>query len=69
MKHETEVKTPWEKPQLIIMARSKPEEMVLLVCKYAGPEEGPIASNVLVAHLRVQNVPRKLPASPLAVGR
>jgi hypothetical protein len=31
----------WEKPQLIVVVRSKPEEAVLQTCKYAeqtGPE-------------------------------
>jgi hypothetical protein len=30
------VKKPWEKPELIVLVRSKPEETVLAVCKNAS---------------------------------
>jgi hypothetical protein len=29
-------KHPWEKPELIVLVRSRPEEAVLLVCKFDG---------------------------------
>jgi len=29
-------KKPWEKPELIVLVRSTPEELVLAACKYLG---------------------------------
>ena len=33
-------KPKWNKPELIILVRGKPEEMVLLKCMFAGGEGG-----------------------------
>jgi hypothetical protein len=38
---ETE-KKQWTKPELIVLVRSKPEEAVLLACKYVG-RGGPVS--------------------------
>ncbi len=35
-------KKPWQKPELIVLVRSKPEEAVLTVCKNSGAE-GPLS--------------------------
>jgi hypothetical protein len=29
-------KRPWQRPELIVLVRSKPEEAVLTACKYLG---------------------------------
>jgi hypothetical protein len=34
----------WQKPQLIVLVRSKPEEMVLAACKYLDSLSGPDAA-------------------------
>jgi len=39
------VKRKWQKPVLIVLARSRPEEAVLLACKYPGQGYGPIGNN------------------------
>lgn len=37
-------KKPWQKPELIVLARSKPEETVLTACKVRG-SMGPVLLN------------------------
>jgi hypothetical protein len=39
------MKKPWEKPELVVLVKARPEECVLDVCKYpqiphSGPHEG-----------------------------
>jgi hypothetical protein len=34
-------KKTWQKPELIVLVRSKPEEAVLLACKVPGNKTGP----------------------------
>lgn len=36
MKKSLAHKKAWQKPELIVLVRSKPEEYVLIVCKNAG---------------------------------
>lgn len=45
MADEAAAVKPWLKPQLTIIARAKPDEAVLLACKYAGPAVGPNGAN------------------------
>lgn len=40
MSHETETTKQWEKPQLIVMVRGKPEEAVLSACKNTTIDTG-----------------------------
>ncbi len=44
-KEEVEMKTNWEKPELIVLVKGKPEESVLLECKMAGGYGGPGSVN------------------------
>ena len=37
----------WQKPELIVLARSKPEEAVLLACKENGNFSGPWTPGIL----------------------
>jgi hypothetical protein len=37
----TESKKAWVTPELIVLVRSKPEEAVLITCKYGGGGAGP----------------------------
>lgn len=39
----------WEKPQLVVMTRSKPEEAVLGFCKILGEGGGPEAAYAVFA--------------------
>jgi hypothetical protein len=36
MSNERQNKKEWERPELIVLARSKPEEAVLTACKFTG---------------------------------
>ena len=36
MSNERQTKKAWEKPELIVLVRSKPEEAVLITCKDGG---------------------------------
>jgi hypothetical protein len=43
-KKRSKYKKPWQKPELIVLVRSKPEEAVLVVCKaptskFMGPND------------------------------
>lgn len=37
----------WEKPQLVVLTRGKPEEAVLGACKVAIPSPGPGSDNAV----------------------
>ena len=47
-KIKTEEK-PWQKPELIVLVRSKPEEAVLVTCKNPGNPTGPGKTNCKAA--------------------
>jgi hypothetical protein len=54
------MKKTWQKPQLIVLVRSKPEEAVLQFCKNAGANAG-LSAGPSASHLLCMSVP---PISP-----
>jgi hypothetical protein len=43
------MKEPWERPELVVLVRGRPEESVLIACKTAnraGPEDGQAQCNL-----------------------
>lgn len=51
MRDETKVGKTWQKPELLVLTRGKPEEAVLASCKYTSPSSGPDSENSMCSEI------------------